>query len=67
MPGDPNAVQGSVRMFRGAAVIKSEHIYYQKINEYTDLAEEMRDEFILVLQIDLCDKRISLSNYHENC
>lgn len=67
MLGDPNAVQGSVRMFWGAAVVVPEDIYYQKINEYLGLAQEIGDEFILLLQIDLCDKRISLPNYGDNC
>ncbi|MEH3115206.1 DUF1963 domain-containing protein [Pedobacter terrae] len=67
MLGDPNAVQGSVRMFWGAAVVKPEDIYYEKINEYMDSAEEIGDEFVLLLQIDLCDKRISLPNYGDNC
>ncbi len=34
-------MDGSVRMFWGAAVIKPEDIYYQKINEYMDWQKKL--------------------------
>jgi len=66
MLGDPNAIQGAVRMFWGAAMFRPKDIYYEELNEYMDLAEKIGEEFVLLLQIDLYDKRINVSNYSDN-
>lgn len=65
--GDPNAVQGAVRMYWGASVLHPEDIYHEKMPEYIDRAQEIGSDFILLLQIDLCDSLINLPNYGDNC
>lgn len=65
--GDPNAVQGAVRMYWGASVLHPEDIYHEKMPEYIDKAQEIGSDFILLLQIDSCDHLINLPNYGDNC
>ncbi|WP_412468771.1 DUF1963 domain-containing protein [Pedobacter sp. KLB.chiD] len=66
MLGEPNAIQGAVRMFWGAAIARPKDIYNEELHAYMELAEQIGDEFILLLQVDLCDKRIDLPNYGDN-
>ncbi len=65
--GDPNAVQGSVRIFWGAGILKPEDPFYERMPEYFHSAQEIGDNFILLLQLDLTDEYIKLDHYGDNC
>lgn len=65
--GDPDAVQGDVRMFWGAKILKPADIFYEGLADYFQSAQEIGDDFILLLQLDLLDQRIQLYPYGDNC
>lgn len=67
MLGDPNAIQGSVRVFWGSKYSNPADFHYEKIGEEAIKYQNIGEDFILLLQIDLEDNRIELPNYGDNC
>lgn len=65
--GDPDALQGSVRIYWGADQLYPDDIYYEKITSSLDKAVEIGEDFVLLLQLDLQDELISLPQYGDSC
>lgn len=67
MLGDPNAVQGSVRIYWGAKLLDPQDTFYKKISDCLDQVSDIGSDFVLLLQIDLLDGHVALSNYGDCC
>lgn len=65
--GDPNAIQGAVRIYWGAQHRHPEDAYCERIVDYQDEALAIGNDFILLLQIDLSTADISLTGYGDSC
>lgn len=67
MLGEPNAVQGAVRTDWGARSIFPTDYFDENLPHYLDQADEIGSKYVLLLQLDLTDDRIKLSNYGDAC
>lgn len=65
--GDPNAIQGAVRIYWGAQHRHPEDTYYERMLDYLDEALAIGNDFILLLQIDLSTADISFPGYGDSC
>lgn len=66
MLGDPNAVQGAVKVFWGSRFLNPSDKYYEKIGDNLEKYQVQGSKFELLLQINLDDSRISVPNLGDN-
>lgn len=65
--GDPDAVQGAVRLFWASRLLNPDDIFYEKLEANLERFYRVGDEFVLLLQINLEDKAVLLPGYGDSC